>query len=282
MKTSICQFATRLPVIAALGAALFMGPTLQAALLAEDGFKIGTNKAEGEWTAGGVHDGGNGSIVIPGWTRVLGPAKTIHATGLEYLNLVSAGAGSVNAHDWWSYRDTLAPNGSAITYNAAAGHDAVYMSFLTQHSGSQAVQLGWGVGGDNGAGSPFGIRASGSNHAFHVGGFGGTTHDLGVALSADVNLWVIRHDYVGNTVSVWLNPTALGGAAPAATLTVNYSSPNFNRVLFGQSGTDSRVDEMRIGTSYASVTPIPEPGTYALLAGFGVLAFVVIRRRFRK
>lgn len=87
---------------------------------------------------------------------------------------------------------------------------------------------------------------------------------------------------------LWINPdSATFGTAtpPAATLSTNTYAmdPTWNRLQIISSGTGSFttnwvLDEVRIGTDWASVVPaIPEPATIGLL-GLGALVTVLIRR----
>ena len=53
-------------------------------------------------------------------------------------------------------------------------------------------------------------------------------------------------------------------------------------LLRGANGSPAgTMDELRIGTDWASVTPVPEPSTYAMLAlaGAGFAGYVIRRRR---
>ena len=105
------------------------------------------------------------------------------------------------------------------------------------------------------------------------------------------HLIVVSYTYVtGNTndmARVWLDPdsaTFNAGTAPAATLTVNGSTSDLTKVfdsirLGGQSGAPSKVkvDELRVGTTWADVTPIPEPATVGMI-GLGAVITLLVRR----
>jgi hypothetical protein len=66
---------------------------------------------------------------------------------------------------------------------------------------------------------------------------------------------------------------------------IGFTDPtkDIDQFLFGQqdntTSTGTIFDEFRIGTTFASVTPIPEPSTSALLIGLGALALIGMRRR---
>jgi hypothetical protein len=62
---------------------------------------------------------------------------------------------------------------------------------------------------------------------------------------------------------------------------LNAASVNFRNISINVNTGDTSVakfDEIRFGTSFADVSPIPEPSTYALLAA-GLGALVWLRRR---
>ena len=94
---------------------------------------------------------------------------------------------------------------------------------------------------------------------------------------------------------MWINPAAssLGAElSPASTLSMaTYQDDEvFDTIRIGSSGSsqcpsDQQLDEIRVGTEWADVTPIfpdvvviPEPASMALL-GLCALGFAMVRRR---
>ena len=80
--------------------------------------------------------------------------------------------------------------------------------------------------------------------------------------------------------SIWRNPVP-GSAESAPLVTFTSTSPNLaGPVNFSKwfSGGTAAYDEYRIGTTWADVTPIPEPSTVFLFA-VGLLALLWARRR---
>ncbi|MGC9451291.1 MAG: PEP-CTERM sorting domain-containing protein [Oceanipulchritudo sp.] len=57
---------------------------------------------------------------------------------------------------------------------------------------------------------------------------------------------------------------------------------NVNAMSFDMGSNRGLIDNIRIGETYADVTAVPEPSTYALLAGFATLGLVLFRRRLMR
>ncbi|HZV35860.1 MAG TPA: PEP-CTERM sorting domain-containing protein [Verrucomicrobiae bacterium] len=97
-----------------------------------------------------------------------------------------------------------------------------------------------------------------------------------------------------DTASMWINPdssTFGAGTAPASTLTSSSSSESDIAQIASFMLRDGSalepgviVDDLRVGASWADVTPaVPEPGTTVLCGlGFGVLALIGWSRRSRQ
>ena len=94
-----------------------------------------------------------------------------------------------------------------------------------------------------------------------------------------------------DVAKMWLNPDPLtfGGATPADDLVHNQAGQAdiaaiaslvfFRRVTVANQPADMFSDEIRVGTTWADVTPVPEPGTLALALTAG--GALLLLRRFR-
>ncbi|MFN4243461.1 MAG: hypothetical protein ACK4PI_09510 [Tepidisphaerales bacterium] len=96
----------------------------------------------------------------------------------------------------------------------------------------------------------------------------------------DTYLMVLKFDFDQDVVSLYVNPSSLGGPAPVtADATLALDATFGFRALAWYAGRDAgsgSLDELRLGTTYASVTPIPEPAALGLLAP---AAMLLARRR---
>ncbi len=148
-----------------------------------------------------------------------------------------------------------------------------YKLFL--HSGGIAWNQGYPM---------INIGLSGSTWQLEVVDANNVTTTASTGISRTLNqtyLMVLRITFgaANDTVRLYVNPASIGGAAPVtadATLTVD--DVYFRGLKFypGSGPNNGYLDEVRIGESYASVTPvIPEP---AALLGVLALAGLALRR----
>ncbi|GAB4167706.1 MAG: hypothetical protein Fur0032_05820 [Terrimicrobiaceae bacterium] len=118
---------------------------------------------------------------------------------------------------------------------------------------------------------------------------GGTSQNLSATGLGDTALFVFKLELSTsgtNNIYLWLNPSSLGGAdlatgtADASFTGLASADARFKAFAFYGGGSVSNattLDEVRFGTDYASVTPIPEPGSLALVA-VALLSAVLMRR----
>jgi hypothetical protein len=86
---------------------------------------------------------------------------------------------------------------------------------------------------------------------------------------------------------LWVNPSMDAEPTIDSAMATTTGNWNFNRVrpfagnpnaTSGNIGAEGYLDEFRLGTTWADVTPVPEPSTWALF-GLGALALLLYRRR---
>lgn len=163
---------------------------------------------------------------------------------------------------------------------------SIYFSILGNRTDTQAASFaGFNIynGGDEGVGVG---EVAGSDYSWLQGGGNGAIGSPGTPLApGETHLFVIRLDYdAANPLSatVWLDPdTSLAEGAQAAGISTDIAAakPVDGFDSFRLRG--SRVwefDEIRIGTTWADVTPVPEPSG-PLLALVGVAGLLLHRRR---
>lgn len=263
----------------ALAATLLLGAGAAMAadgLLAYDSF---------DYTAGTRLDGQNGGTGwSSAWSYTSGDAASgTIVDGLGYTDanghalLTTGGAWATDPGVFFAQaqRDTTAGFGAAGT--------SVWMSFLVRQSATPTEGVNYAMA-TVGRGYTFGSNAMLGGVVADDAGVGPFYDGGGVVAQADVapalstSLIVLRLDFAasGNdTMSLWHNP--LLGAEPG-TADVVLSAQDYDSALSGLTLVhgDNRsfvFDEVRIGSSFASVTPVPEPAGWALMAaGLGALA----------
>jgi len=205
-----------------------------------------------------------------------------------------------NGQDW--YR-TYATQSYESSSNAS-----LYYSFLLRvdNLGSLDTTGGFFGGlasptGTSGA-AMIGLRLSGSG--FQIGmakrdtsalSFDSTVFSVGSTILVVGSYNLVSGSIQNDTASLWINPIDLGQPnAPGASLTASTTGINNDVQSFSsfvwkpQGGAGSTqipasliVDEIRVGNSWAEVTPVPEPHTLgmALLGAAGLLHSLRKRRR---
>ncbi|TVP75136.1 MAG: PEP-CTERM sorting domain-containing protein [Puniceicoccaceae bacterium] len=137
----------------------------------------------------------------------------------------------------------------------------------------------------------FGFGINGGNFVYTLDGretapvFGSVAGATGAA-----TLLVAKFDVSNGLFSMWANPT-VGGSAPSGGILVaddisftrsgaTFAGDVTHAALFAN-WNNIQLDEVRVGTSFSEVTPIPEPGSYAAILGLLAIGFVTLRRRSR-
>lgn len=258
-----------------------------SALSVYDGFLTGG----GNYTAGSVigqNPAGSGFSAAwekPGYSS---NNLSVQAGGLSYGSLISSG-GSLTT----SLSSTRAGRllSSPITSTSIG---TFYISFLVSTSSTSAsdyrsVEFHKNTGFDDAndrviqvgvASADMGTNGYGlrlfSNNSFRI--------PLSSAADTGTHLVVIRLDQSaannGDTVTAWFDPVSLGGSEPggsSGTLSgFNMELSRFSAAQFAN--TAIAADEIRIGTTWAEVTPVPEPS----IALIGLLGIGTLTRRKRR
>jgi len=236
------------------------------------------------------------------WTSV--DFGTVHPTvtaGSLAYNGAGYGVTSGNNIAVPSYSGGIGANNSGRMYRVLDGTTAVtsstvgtiYLSWLYQ-SGQQGgatvyqmLDLYNGNTADANRAFTAGLTQNGGNtgSAYDFGVNEGY-HSTGVAADANVHLFVAEFNMVApgsDSVTLWLDPT-LGAGNPAGGTTITGQTIAFDRLAIsdyastGSIGSSGAWDNIRFGTTFDSVTIVPEPTTFALI-GLGGAALLIRRRQ---
>ena len=186
----------------------------------------------------------NNTVYYPRTYRQLA-APLGGGTNVVWISFVSHRNETTPINWWLALQDGFSSSGTPIAPD--------YLSSIT--SGSSRIFFG-----ENYGVSP-GYNVVNGDGAY----FGGP------AVTTANTLWVIKLDFNAGLASYWWNPTTLGGADPDIATAANsggttISNWTFNAIWLNQQPgagtapggvetTGIQIDEIRIGTNYASVTP---------------------------
>lgn len=270
----------------------FIIPKVQSQLIQEN-FLTGA----GNYSTGSVV---GQNPTVPGfsgaWATPGTSTASISSTNLTYSNpsgTVSSAGGSlfIDATGGRVFRNlssTVDVNSNTTIYvslmmqNSLTGNATQYRAFELKDSSASGdagriLQLGF-------SNSDFGTL----NYGFRVNNSNSLQGNLGIS-NTSTNFFVIKLTLSStpnqDAVTIWANPTNLGSEAlsgPGVTLTGFSFANNFSRVQFsGFTAGTTNFDALRIGDSWQTVSTIPEPSTWVLLAA-SLTGLVVMRRRRRR
>lgn len=256
-------------------------PNINAAVLAYDGFDYTAGDVDGE-------NGGNGWGAA--WNSTSSPSAVNVVTGtLSYTG------GSISVNGSGSALSIMGGTDGQLnrTFTSASSGNELYFSFLFQSvagGGNEFSQFylsntadrfnAGGIGDLSTGSSVFGARANdGSADATSsstIAFVAGTTYFLVGRLSTDGTTDAPAN--IIDRVELWVNPTSftLGEADATANGSTGLTLADFDTFSVrpvGFSGTDEvLIDELRIGTDFASVIPEPSALGLILLGSLGLLA----------
>jgi len=264
-------------------------PTASATLLLEESFAYSpgalgaANGGTGFTLAFSSGGGGDPTSWTPGT-----PAAFTVAGGLSYSGLASSG-GALNVAgpgDWsGSARRTFTSIntttsqvwGSYLLNVSAVGDDGFEVKF------GEGTNINWGLASGYKGSNDGNVSQTFSNPS-NANPTGPAAFTIGTTFLV---VWAYNNsaddgDFLVGDFLYWINPTL--GVAPDVLNPTIYMNGGFigdlgSMQIYGRNTTVT-VDEIRLGTSFASVTPVPEPSSFAALAGaFGLLAAMTKRRR---
>jgi hypothetical protein len=274
----------RLSLIAMIGAGCLLLQNAQATLVFEDGFN---------YPAGNLNAASTNAFTGNPWTSGSSHITVVN-NNLTYSGEQDQGGNAMS--NVWGISA-----GSIITTYANQTSGTLYYSFLVDVTAvgtinSYFTSLNPGVVTPGGSGDALGayIKSDGSGWEIGMRTAGASTVEDTVAGTAGLlslnttYLVVMSYTFATGTAQMWVDPSALGGSAPTAdvSLTGGTSTAIDDIGFKAQSNggaTTLLYDNAIIGTTWADVTPLsaPEPSTCAL-AGLGLLGLVTRFRRTRQ
>jgi hypothetical protein len=264
-------------------------------------YTVGTNNPDPDGSVNGgnglpaTNVGGSPTGTSTGWRSSWGSTLVV-TTGLTYsqggnvLN-TTGGAGTPNNATWgtdiFAYRNmTTDPFvtqriGSSTSGNFGVDGTSLWFSVLARTSSTTAQAFRFKIG-DGSSSNNLYFENTADKWTLNYGGGSASSSTGGMTVNTTA-LLVFRVDFAAgatDTVSLWVNPTLGGtpGTADASRTGITFSGlQNLN--LRPTVANAMTIDELRMGTSYADVTPftaVPEPSA-AALSSLGLLA--LLRRR---
>jgi len=246
--------------------ALMLGAgTATADIIAYEGFDYTDDDAtiggrdggtgwNGAWTDGG--GGSNQNLIVDG-------ASSLTFGGLQTSGRATTAESSSSSSD---RNLASAITGGTFWMSVLISNPDVNNNFSVVRLDGSGTSINFGIGG-----------GSFPNWSLNNG-----AQDTGIAASNNTAALLVLEATLaaGNdTFNLYINPT-IGGSAPtiADATETGVDLGNFTDLRIVSAF--STFDELRIGETFADVTPIPEPSAFALIAGsLALLAMMTQRRR---
>jgi chitodextrinase len=245
-------------------------------LLASEDFTVTTGALHGKgsgtgWAANWIVE--NNSVAIPGY-------NVSNTKQFQFSNLKTSGNYALGGISYWGSGRSLnvSATGPFANYlvdgNIGAHGKTLYTSILMRKTGnnSQEVTTSFHAMPDvyNAVGTGtislgyFGSQSDVNGVRYWSVRIGGVVYKTNAPLTIGQEaLLVLKIEFGSpNHISLWVNPSSLGGAAPVPNLDrISHStSVAFKDIGFyaGDLNNQAELDEIRIGDSYAAVTPVAD------------------------
>jgi len=271
--------------------------------LASLGLALATNQASAQsvssiyepfaYTVAGELDGNNGGTGGGGnaWGSYLGtanpqdyviasgslsdPTHTLLTSG-NMVSTIAPGAGFDGRY--FGYLPGQGNTGSNLFYSILIQPSNLGITTNVANAGDGAFGLQlFGGGGQNGV---F-VGVSGNNANWALGEGSITSASTVPAVSNVTAFLAVEVEYGASTDTelLYVNPTpgAAQPGTPSATLVYNIGNQN-GLGIATYNGAEANFDEIRGGTTWAYVTPVPEPSAF-VLAAFGIASLFGLRLR---
>jgi hypothetical protein len=279
--------------VVALAGSLMVAKDAFAGLLAYEGFNYSTGVINGATAAGGIgfdstgwvdQGGGGEATITSGSVTPSGSALT--TSGNNVYSYIRRLGRYLDTNTFADYRDG---NG-----NIGKDNTTLYMSFVMKSTNlgsfyelelhrdglADGTRIG-GIGNDT-TGTNVNLRSNVTSPSTYDSG----TYSKIAAATTDASLYVAKFDFLSGSdkVTVYANPTLGTEPTTAALVKTDAGDMSFDALsLASFNGGVFYADEIRLGTTFASVTPssVPEPSTVGLLVTglFGLLAYAWRKRK---
>jgi len=277
-----------------LGVGFFSAPSnSNAALLAYDGF---------DYTAGNVNGQNGGTGWDTAWVATTSPvnASVVTGTTLAYsggsisisgsgtaLSIKGGGDGALNR----SYVGTSTGGEIyfSMLFQSTSGSGDEFFNFFLSEDPDRHNSGGFGdlitTTGDARFGARINDGTTDTSVASSVSYTTGTTYLLVGRLSTDGTTGASPS--IIDQAELWINPTSLTPGSANATVNASTGLALGDLVYFSSrmvnfaSPDEILIDELRIGTDFASVVTVPEPSAACLLLLGGALQLALRRRSTR-
>ena len=270
-------------------AMLTLGSAANAALVYSQDFEtlsLGDLNGQAGWTADATVDVGSGGFgFTSGSLSIAGGSQSLlldQPTSGSNGNTASVGIGSQSGQDLFLSFTWNKTSSNPDTSNDFFRLQLTNSGTPTNTNDYVGIQL---------SSDTLGARA-------RLGGTDSAYQGAGSALTSTETYFVaaraIWNGTSYNSIQVWINPlTTLAAPSVAseylhtatASIASGITSVSSLAFLSGATGgnLDSgdviRIDNLRVGTAFSDVSLVPEPSSFAAIAGLGMLGFALLRRR---